>query len=417
MIRAAALLAAACGVARADSWLYRVELDPAAPLTARVVVELPAERRAQDFSVQARGMASNFMPQVADPRCDASPLAPDSAGAWRVQGWNCVRLSWTVLFKSAPEAGVDPRALESLFDPRARFWLFSEATALLRPVGDAPHAGEIEFAGGGPVNGGEPGSRPPRRAVPDREAAPGLYVIGDLPRVAVREGTAEVINVNALGIDLRDTLAQHRRLLRYLMQTARLRPAQSWRSTVVWLAAADDGEPVEVSGFGTLLLSCAVRDGRLQHPEIALLLIGREQFLQIAPAGVPLWVRESLAQYYAIKALRQSDLPAAAITAVERRFIDPLRPPAVKLREAQRRIQSGESGLRSALHSAGATFWDRIDHAIVRKSGFRTLDSALPRILAAEYTDDRLPSTILDRLYRYAGEGAVDDLLSVYVGR
>ena len=153
MIRAAALLAAACGAAQAETWLYRVALDPAEPLAARVVVELPAARRAQDFSVQVRGMAAGVTPQVADIRCDGVPLAPDSASAWRVQGWSCVRLAWTVVMTAAPAAGIDLRARESFFDDRARFWLFSEASSLLRPVGDAGHDGQIEFVGRGPVHG------------------------------------------------------------------------------------------------------------------------------------------------------------------------------------------------------------------------------------------------------------------------
>ncbi len=416
MIRAAALLAVACGAAQADSWPYRVELDPAAPMAARVVVELPAARRAQDFSVQVRGMAQRLMPQATDLRCDGAPLAPDSAGAWRVQGWNCVRLSWTVSFRTAADAGVDPRSLESVFDARAGFWLFSEATSLLRPVDEAPHAGEIEFAGAGPVHGGEPARRAPRRVVPDREAAPGFYLIGELPRVTVHESGAETIHVNASGADLRDLVEQQRRALRYLTQIMRVRPAPAWRSTVVWLTGTEAGDPVAVSGFRTLLLSVAAREGRLQQPESVLLLILREQFLQMAPAAVPLWVRESLAQYYAIKALRRSDLPGEAVTAAERRLIDPLRTPGVRLREAQRRVQSGEAAARGELHNTGATFWDRLDRAIVRKSGFRTLDSALPRLLAAEWSDDRLPAVILERLYRYAGEGAVDELLATYVG-
>ncbi len=416
MIRAAALLAAACSAARADSWPYRVELDPASPFSARVEVELPAERRAQDFSVQVRGMLQHLRPQVVDPRCDGAPLAPDSAGAWRVQGWNCVRLAWTVMFDEASGDSADPRALKNVFDPRLRFWLFSEPTALLRPVGEELHAGEIEFAGVASVHGSAPGARPLQKMVPGRDAAPGLYVIGELPRLTMREGSVETVHIAAQEVDLRELVQQQRRSIRYLTQIMRTRPSPRWRGTVIWLANADHAEPVGVSGFRTLLLSCAVRDGRVLQSELALSILLREQFLQMAPAALPLWVRESLAQFYALKALRRTELPADAVTAAERRFIDPLRAPGITLREAQRRVQSGEPALRSDLHSAGATFWDRLDRAIVRKSGFRTLDSALPRILAAEWTDDRLPPAVLERLYRYAGESAVEDLLTTYVG-
>jgi len=154
----------------------------------------------------------------------------------------------------------------------------------------------------------------------------------------------------------------------------------------------------------------------MQHPELALAWMLREQLLQSMPERVPLWARESLAQYYAVKALRRSQLPAAAIAAAEKRLVDLSGSAPSRLREAGRRVQAGEQAARVELHLAGAAFWDRIDRAIVRKSGFRTLDSLLPRLLSATWPDDRLPPAVLESLRRYAGETAVDELLALYVG-
>jgi hypothetical protein len=417
VIRAAALLAAACGAAQAETWLYRVALDPGEPLVAHVVVELPAARRAQDFSVQVRGMASGVTPQVADLRCDGAPLAPDSASAWRVQGWNCVRLTWTVSMKAAPEGGVDLRARESFFDPNARVWLFSETSSLLRPVGESRQDGQVEFVGGGPVLGAVPAGSTQRRVVPTLDQAAEFYVIGRLPGATVREGSIETVHLDAIGGEWRDLVAEHSRALRYLIRTAGVRQLAPLRGTVVWLAGAtDDGMPVGVAGLRILLLSVAKRDGRVLHAEMAFAWMLREQLLQSMPERVPLWARESLAQYYAIKALRRSELPPAAVAAAEKRFIDPQRSPQSRLRDAQRRVQAGDETARGELHTAGATFWDRIDRAIVRKSGFRTLDSVLPQLLAADWPDDRLPATGLELLHRYAGDAAVDELLAQYVG-
>jgi len=413
---AAALLAAACGAAQAETWLYRVALDPAEPLIARVVVELPAARRAQDFSVQVRGMASGVMPQVTDLRCDGAPIAPDSASAWRVQGWSCVRLTWTVSMK-APEGGVDPRAREGFRDPGARFWLFSEASSLLRPVGEASHDGQVEFDGGGPIHGAVQVGSTTRRLVPAQDRAAEFYLIGRLPGASVREGSIEVLHLDAIGAEWRELVAEHSRALRYLASAAGARQLAPLRSTVVWLPGlTDDGMPIGVSGHRTLLLSAAKRNGRLQHPELAIAWMLREQLLQSMPERMPLWARESLAQYYAIKALRRSELPAAAVAAAEKRLVDPPGSPPSRLREAGRRVQAGEQAARGELHAAGAAFWDRIDRAIVRKSGFRTLDSVLPRLLSATWPDDRLPPAVLESLRRYAGDSAVDELLAQFVG-
>ena len=416
MIRAAALLAAACGAAQAETWLYRVALDPVEPLAARVVVELPAARRAQDFTVQVRGLVRGMTPQVTDLRCDGAPLAPDSASAWQVQAGRCVHLTWTVAMKALPEGGADPRRRESLYDARLRYWLFSEESSLLRPVGKAPHNGAVEFVGRGPVHGGVAVEGLPRRTLPAADGLPGFYVIGRLAGATVREGGLETLHLDADGGDWRRLLAEHDRALRYLTRAAGSRQLKPMRSVVVWLGGAtDDGMPVGVAGYRTLLLSTASRDGRMQHAEAALAWILREQLLQSMPVRLPLWARESLAQYYAIKALRRAELPPAALTALEKRLLDP-QAPRTRLVEAQRRLQEGDEAARAELRASGAAFWDRLDRAIVRKSGFRTLDSALPRLLAAEWAGDRPPDAVLEQLRRYAGEAAVDELLAMYVG-
>lgn len=416
MIRAAALLAAACGAAQAEPWLYRVALDSAEPLLARVVVELPAARREQDFSVQVRGLAGGVTPQVADIRCDGAPLAPDSASAWQVQAGRCRHLSWTVVMTAPPEGGADLRRLESLHDGRARYWLFSEVSSLLRPVGENGRGGEIEFVGRGPVHGGVAVDGAPRRALPAADGPPGFYVIGRLSGATVRQGGFETLHLDADGGDWRSLLAEHDRALRYLVRVAGSRQLAPLRDVVVWLGGTtEDGMPVGVAGYRTLLLSTASRDGRIEHPEAALSWILREQLLQSMPDWLPPWARESLAQYYAIKALRRSELPPAAVSAAEKRLVGPQLPRS-RLREAQRRLEAGEEAARDELRAGGAAFWDRLDRAIVRRSGFRTLDSALPRLLASEWPGGRLPPAVLERLHHYAGEAAVDELLAQYVG-
>lgn len=407
---------AAAPLAHAETWQYRVALDAAEPLVARVVVELPAARRAQDFSVQVRGMAAGLAPQVADIRCDGAPLAPDSASAWRVQGWACVRLSWRVNLRAAGDDGVDPRARDSVFDPRADFWLFSEATSLLRPVDDPRHEGEVAFSGGAPVHGGVPVGKAAQRRVPAVDEPFEFFAIGRLPGASLREGGFEVVHLDALGADLRPIVAEHGRALAYLARTAGARGLSPLRSTVLWLdGPSDDGAPVGVAGQRTLLISSAGREGKLVHPEFALAWMLREQLRQAMPARLPPWVGEGLAQYYAVKALRRSELPPAAIAAVERRLLD-APPPRIRLREAQRRLAAGDSAARAELQSVGAAFWDRVDRAIVRKSGFRTLDSMLPRLLVADWADDRLPKPVLERLREYAGDKPIDELLALYVG-
>lgn len=416
---AAAALAAVAGSAAAqpERWLYRVRIEPAVPLVAKVEVELPAPRRMQAFALEPRGAKRGVASQVADVTCDGVPVPVDADGLWRIDGAACARLAWQARFDELSETGADAAAQASLYDPRLRFWLFSEPAALLHPADAAALEGEIEFIGGGPVNGGSHGSRPGWRRIPAARA-PEYFVIGAAPVSIVRERQADLVYVNALGVPLADLFGQHRRALGYLMKTSAVRFERLFRTTVVWLPGAPADGAGRAVGFRTLLVNGAVEGGRLARGEEMLAFLLREQFHQMVDAGLPLWADESLAQYYAIKALRRSDLDGAAVQEVERRFIDPNRAPRATLRQVQARVQQGDARNFDSLHTDGATFWDRVDRAIQRRSGgFRTLDSLLPAMLATKWDGDRIPPRVLALLQRHAGADATDRLIERYVGR
>jgi hypothetical protein len=417
---AALLVAAAAGdaAAQAESWRYRVRLEATVPLVARVEVELPPPRREQIFAVRPRGAALNVASQVSDVSCDGVPLTADADGRWQIDGRGCARLAWQVRFRELTASGVNAADQPSLYDPRLRFWLFSEPASLLRPVDAAAHEGEIEFIGGGPVNGGAYGSLPGWRRIPGAALAPEYFAIGAVPVSTVRERQADLVYVNALGVSLAHLFGQHRRALGYLMKVSAVRFERLFRTTVVWLPGAPANGAGRAAGFRTLLANGPVEGGRLAGAEDTLAFLLHEQFHQMIAAELPLWADESLAQYYAIKALRRRDLDRDAVQEVERRFIDPDRVPRMTLRQAQMLVQQGDAQGLAALHTDGAAFWDRVDHAIQRRSGgFRTLDSLLPALLATRWDDDRIPPRVLELLVRHAGSDATDRLIERYVGR
>jgi hypothetical protein len=256
----------------------------------------------------------------------------------------------------------------------------------------------------------------PRRIVPAADKPAEFFAIGRLPGATVREGGFETLHLDADGGDWRRLVDEHGRALQYLVRTAGARQLAPLRSTVVWLGGVTDaGAPVGVAGNRTLLLAGARGDGRMPRAELAFAWMLCEQLVQSMPETVPPWARESLAQYYAVKALRRSERPPAAVAAAEKRLID-AQPPRSRLREVQRRLEAGDEAARAELRSTGAAFWERVDRAIVRKSGFRTLDSVLPRLLAADWPDGRLPRDGVELLRRYAGDSPIDELIALYVG-
>lgn len=130
-----------------------------------------------------------------------------------------------------------------------------------------------------------------------------------------------------------------------------------------------------------------------------------------------LWLNESLAHYYGLKALeRDSSSPDAQF--VRARFIDPLRPITRGLLELNRRYSANDRSVYPLFYEQGATFWSEIDSAIsVATDGAGSLDKWLPDLLrSATSQDDGLPESFVTSLRGLVGAKA-DEFLRKYVGK
>jgi len=146
----------------------------------------------------------------------------------------------------------------------------------------------------------------------------------------------------------------------------------------------------------------------------------QHQLVDMVRAGrppLPVWVGESLAQYYGLKALAASAIDSTAVASVRDRYIDASRPVTAGLVEWQRRSDEGDPAAYALFYEQGATFWALVDAALARASGGRqSLDDLMPQLLESEFgPDGRLPASFVDRLEQVAGK-PIQEVLDRYVG-
>ena len=156
---------------------------------------------------------------------------------------------------------------------------------------------------------------------------------------------------------------------------------------------------------------------------MTLAIVAHEQFHQLVDiargrlAPLPVWLSESLAQYYGLKALLRTG-DSKYVRAVRRDFINPSRNVTAGLVELNRRYEAGDRAGYDRFYTQGATLWNAIDSAIVAAtSGRQSLDDYVKDILLSPIPKNgTLPAVFVERLRSVAGS-EIDRIIAKYVGR
>ena len=126
-----------------------------------------------------------------------------------------------------------------------------------------------------------------------------------------------------------------------------------------------------------------------------------EQFHQLTRGTLPAWMNESLATYFALKAVAQIYTDPADIAAARATFLHPDAKIDIGLLDVQHQLdKEHDFSHYSLFYSQGAAFWDKIDKALAKATnGAKTLDDVLPAITSTSYTGDAaLPPHVKDAL-------------------
>ena len=173
-----------------------------------------------------------------------------------------------------------------------------------------------------------------------------------------------------------------------------------------FLANYMDGDPdnLEINAARTVLI--------LAHEQVHQ-LVG---LLRPSGSPFPIWLGESLAHYYGLKALARGPLPRQIVSSVSDHFIDPTREVEAGLVDLCRHHLQGDPSAYPLFYTQGATFWSELDSALKEANlAGAGLDDVVPALLATSSAGCGLPTEFMAPLREKAG-GAIDEILTRYVG-
>ena len=378
----------ACAPARAE---YTVVVDMAHPDELAVTLKLPKAEVAP-HRLDVRGAAWGLQPQVHSAACGSVPLKQQKNGTW-IADASCREVNWKVSPVVALDGSVDVSKHATLLFQNPRWLLLADPSSLLRLTDDAtaPASSITIQSGRAAALGATPLGKQAWR-VPSAASAPEFFVIGDLPARSRTIGAFEVRyvaddqrRIEALGLE-----AGHERLLEYLARVlpppAAL-PASERTLLVVWIGIDERrGRAGVAVGNRSFLANYVI--GKPEETKLnaarTLLVLAQHQFRQLADLvraplpPLPAWINDSLAEYYALKAV-QTLFPG---------------PKAASIRSG--RIE----------------FWAAIDDAL----GAGALDPLVPELLRASVEPGgRLPAAFVAQLRARLG-ARTDALLAKYGG-
>lgn len=406
---------------------YQVRVERATHDLVLELVLTPDPVHATELST--RGNAWGLAPQVREVKCGEVSLERHSSGAWLVPP-GCNRVSWRVIPDVISNRGADPSKQRTLAVGAGPWFLLAEPTSLLRPIGTSAASSIGDASDSDRLVGATPVA-PGRFEVPPANSAPEFYVLGPAATVEHAVGDFEVTyvadepsRVERLGLD-----QLHAKALSYL--SAVVGPSKAGKSSsrtllVIWLAARQANGPLGgAAGHRSLVANYVIDPSadEKRNRAMTLAIAAHEQFHQLVDMlrgemrPLPVWLGESLAQYYGLKALLRADDSKPA-QAIKNEFIDPSNRILDGLLKLNRRYASGDRSVYGRFYTQGATLWNEVDLAIIAATeGKQSLDDYLRDLLSSPLpADGTLPTAFVERL-RAAGGTQIDQIIRTYVGQ
>ena len=380
---------------------YDIRINPAAPNTARVSLTLPPVDPLDPTipKLVSRGERLGIKPQIHDVRCNGMPLAQSGKGEWTLPP-KCKTAHWTVDIRDVPPDGINVAKQQSLHLKTPKdWWLISGPSSLLRLVPPPPHTDVVIAVRGRPLV---------LDHLPGITLPPAFFVVGDAPS---HRTTTDNLSLTYVADDLARVettvrVEDHIRGIAYFRRILRSDEHADIPTdlTVVWLGVdRKKGDVGGAGGFDTLLANYIRSDAppRKRGLILPLIIVLHEQFHQLTRGPLPAWMNESLATYFALKAVAQIYTDPADIAAARTTFLHPKAKIDLGLIDVQHELeQEHDFSHYSLFYSQGATFWDQIDKALAKATkGAKSLDDVLPAIMSTSYSGDAvLPPHVEDAL-------------------
>lgn len=363
-----------------DPLNYEIIIDGQTPSIAHATLNLTNSKTPLQ-TLYLRGDMMGVSSQISNVECEGDELVQNTDMTWVLPA-TCGAVNWTITFSTQAPSSYQPSGQQSLF-VRPDWWLVSGPSSLLRISGNDEDAKTIGFT--------LPDKTRKNYQLQGVNAPPNFYNLGNPPSRSLNNGTD---SLNYIGDDLGAVLSiispeDHLKAIEYLRSVIGSSARTVERLDVNWFGAPRERrEASGAAGYDTILANYIISEDQPKREEqlLSLMLIFHEQFHQLDNGAHPVWMGESLANFYALKALRKIYPDDQAASLVWDRFITIDQPVDISLTQIQSEISNDNNRQNyGLLYTQGVSFWHELDIEIQKNSGGQdSLDTLIHKIMALD---------------------------------
>lgn len=414
---AGAATAAATSAARdKQAIVYDVSLSLSPEPTINVQVNLEKLAKSTRLTLYSRARQLGAPDLTFDVSCGGTPLHANGENNYLVPP-ACPSLSWKSRLQPVTGGGLLVTQ-QSFFNAQEKWGLLSGPSSLPRLSPAAPAHLTIR---------GSEGSLVYRGPLPPETRPPFFWPLGSW---ATGSATLKAFDIsyhmdNAAFLGGAEPWPEHLTGLAYFDDILQL-GVPPLPLHVVWIARNAENTGISgAAGDRVVLINYPAKEGNLTERDRtrALYVLLHEQFHQLDPSeNSPTWISESLASYYALKALRRQKNPgqkpgqkvnSSSFDEIWSEFIDVDRPVVHSFSEIEHQLKAGDRSNYFQLYLQGATFWFALDRLIAGATdGSKTLDDYIGTFLSSHSEN---PAAALIEALPASIRPDVDRLLEKYV--
>ncbi|KZL16707.1 hypothetical protein PsAD2_03323 [Pseudovibrio axinellae] len=322
---------------------------------------------------------------------------------------SCSKLQWTVTFQSTRQT---PRAIadqQNLYSPQG-WWSLIEWSDIprVRGISNMKVCGKL-------VGNEQDMTCSP---LPEKSDPPLILTWGKAAKVLTTNATTLTLfkddPTDALNEDHIPVLQRQIEYLQKVLNTEKIAPN---KIDLIWVAINKElGQTAGAAGKQAFLANFAVTDGIATDDSIAKLhwVSAHELFHLLAPEPYPLWISESLAQYYGYKSLESAGLTSETPMEQWQNFKEHYPYAATGLYEAHNKVtRENNSSYYPLFYIKGAAFWQAVDQEL-QKAG-TSLDKIVPQIEPAGLNHATLSPATIDLLKTTLSQKVVSTLQQQYL--
>ncbi|EEA96785.1 hypothetical protein [Pseudovibrio sp. JE062] len=392
-----AALSATSAFAQTPPLQIIIEADKTHPEAATATITLPVE---QEITLQApRTQSQPSNTNALQLMCDEVEVLEPYGRAL-----SCKELQWNVTFQNPRETPLAVANQQNLYSPQG-WWSITEWDDIPR----LETASTVEVCG--KVQGDDTTLK--CAALPTAHEPPLILSWGDDAKTLRTNQTTLTLYkddpAEALKADNLPALQKQLEYLKGILGSSTL-PEQN--IDLVWVAIDKKlGQIAGAAGKQAFLANFATSEGTASPEDIAKLhwVSAHELFHLLANTPYPLWISESLAQYYGYKSLKVAGIHSESPMDQWQVFKERFPHAATGLYEAHQKVTGdNDPSYYPLFYVKGAAFWQAVDEELQKHGA--SLDQLMTTFEELQQLSHELPQSLLNALKQSISEERLQEL-------